>query len=245
MKDRKVSVQTPLRVAIYARTSTSDGSQDLGLQIDELREEVKRRGWKLAAEFTAQASGAKDDRPGLLAALAAAKAGDFGALFVWKLDRLARSLRRLLEVVDALEESVVGLVSLRDPGIDTTTPSGRLILQVFGAVAEFERALITERVRAGVARVKATGRTKSGKPTGRPRRLSPEQVEKATLLRAEGRSWRKIAMAVGAPFGTIRDALAGGVRKDPLGNGPLSPLGGGSQEGGPKKTTLSNKDPRP
>lgn len=193
-----------MRVALYARTSTADGRQDLGLQLDELRAEVARRGWELVATYTDEASGAKDDRPGLLAALAAAEKRECEALFVWRLDRLARSLRRLLEVVDALQRVGVGLVSLRDSGIDTTTPGGRLVLQVFGAVAEFERALIAERIRAGLARVRATGRTRSGRPVGRPRRrVDPAEVAR---LRARGRSWRSIAMAVGVPVRTLRRA---------------------------------------
>ena len=194
-----------MRVALYARTSTADGRQDLGLQIDELRAEAKRRGWTVVAERTDQASGAKDDRPGLLAAIAGAASHDFDVLLVWKLDRLARSLRRLLEVVDALGAVKVGLVSLRDPGIDTTTPGGRMVLQVFGAVAEFERALITERIRAGVARVKATGRTKSGRPPGRPRRVF--DVARAVELRKDGRSWRSVSMALKVPVRTVRDAV--------------------------------------
>lgn len=194
-----------MRVALYARTSTSDGRQDLGLQLDELRVEVIRRGWTVVNEFTDTASGAKDDRIGLVAALAAAERREFDVLLVWKLDRLARSLRRLLEVVDALKAAAVDLVSLRDTGIDSTTPGGRLVLQVFGAVAEFERALITERVRAGVARVKASGKTRSGRPVGRPRR--PVDPAAVARLRAEGRSWRSIAMAVGVPVRTVRRAF--------------------------------------
>lgn len=191
-----------MKVALYARTSTSDGRQDLGLQLDELRAEAARRGWTVVAEHTDTASGAQDDRPGLLAALAAAERHEFNVLLVWKLDRLARSLRRLLEVVDALKAAAVDLVSLRDAGIDSTTPGGRLVLQVFGAVAEFERALITERVRAGVVRVKTTGKTKSGKPIGRPRRQV--DITAVERLRTEGRSWRSIAQALKIPVRTLR-----------------------------------------
>lgn len=195
-----------MRVGLYARTSTGDGRQDLGLQLEDLRMEAARRGWIITAEYVDQASGAKDDRPGLASALAAAESGEFEVLAVWRLDRLARSLRRLLEVVDTIGQRGIGLVSLRDTGIDTTTPGGRLILQVFGAVAEFERALIAERVRAGVARVKATGRTRTGRPVGRPRRAVDANA--VARLRSEGRSWRSIAMALGAPVRTVRRAVA-------------------------------------
>lgn len=110
-----------------------------------------------------------------------------------------------LEILDRLKQNAVGFVAIRNEGIDTTTPAGRLMLHLVAAFAEFERELIRERVQAGVARVKATGKTKSGKPIGRPRRdVDPGRV---AHLRAEGRSWREIAMSVGVPVRTARRAL--------------------------------------
>lgn len=213
------SAPAQLRIALYVRVSTPARKrapkpdappptprQDVGLQLDELRAEARHRKWEIVAEFTDEESGKNDDRSGLLRALAAAERREYDVLVVWKLDRLARSLRRLLEVVDTVTALNIGLVSLRDPGIDTTTPTGRLVLQILGAVAEFERELIVERVRAGVERVKATGKTRSGKPIGRPSRdVDPERVRQ---LRDEGRTWRAIAMAVGVPVRTVRRAVA-------------------------------------
>lgn len=194
------------RVVLYARTSTADGRQDLGLQLEELRTVAAQRGWSVVAEVTDQASGASEDRPGLNSLVRDAATAKFDVVAVWRLDRLARSLRQLLNTIDALAGHGVGLVSLHDAGVDTTSPAGRLVLQVFGAVAEFERALIRDRVRAGVARAQATGRTRSGRPIGRPRRVV--DVDRVRELRASGRSWRSIAKALHVPRRTVRRALS-------------------------------------
>lgn len=137
----------------YVRVSTIQ--QDESLQLDALqRAQVDR-------VFVDRVSGAIDDRPGLRSALECARPGD--SLVVWRLDRLGRSLRHLIEVVRDLEHRGVELVSLTEQ-IDTSTPSGRLVLHVFGAMAEFERDLIRERTMAGLAAARARGRT-GGRPT--------------------------------------------------------------------------------
>jgi DNA invertase Pin-like site-specific DNA recombinase len=120
------------------------------------------------------------------------------------LDRLGRSLRDLLVLLDGLTAAGCAVISLPE-SIDLTTPSGRLLVQLIAAIAEFERELIRERVRAGIARVQATGRIRSGKPIGRPRRTL--DLTKVRKLRREGRSWREIAVALKCPSRTIRSAV--------------------------------------
>lgn len=150
----------------YARVSTAD--QNLNLQTDALR--------KAGCEkiFTDTASGAVDSRKGLTDAIEFCRAGD--SLVVWKLDRLGRSLKHLIETVNKLQAKEVGFVSLQE-NIDTTTSGGKLVFHVFGALAEFERELIRERTRAGLAASRARG-----KLGGRPKKLTAKQIEMARKL---------------------------------------------------------------
>jgi DNA invertase Pin-like site-specific DNA recombinase len=178
----------------YARVSTAD--QSLDLQRDALRTAGVDR------VFTDQASGRKDDRPGLAAALARLQAGD--VLVVWKLDRLGRSLKHLVETVSALEQRGVGLRVLSG-GIDTTSAAGRLVFGIFAALAEFEADLIRERTLAGLAAAKKRGRT-----GGRPRVLTTKQLDHARMLVALGRaSVKEVAATLGVSRSTLYRALAG------------------------------------
>lgn len=138
----------------YARVSKADGSQSLDLQMDALR----RAGIAPEQTYTDHASGAREDRPGLIACLKALRAGD--VLVVWKLDRLGRSLAHLVAMVRDLSERDIGLRVLTGQGaeIDTTTPAGRMIFGIFATLAEFERDLIRERTLAGLAAARARGR---------------------------------------------------------------------------------------
>ena len=146
------------RAALYARVSTTGHGQDVGLQLDELRQVAAQRGWTVVEEFVDEGiSGAKASRPALDRMMEAARLGKIDVVAVWKLDRLGRSLANLLSTLDELGHHGVGFVSLRDAGIDTTSPAGRLLLQLMGAFAEFERGLIRERVKAGVDRARAKG----------------------------------------------------------------------------------------
>ena len=134
------------------------------MQLCELRRYAEARGWQ-AIEFVDKGvSGARESRPALDELVKAAKRRKFDTLVVWRLDRLGRNLRHLIMLLDELTALGVGFVSLGE-GIDTSTPAGRLQLHILGAIAEFERARIAERVRLGVARAKA-----QGKRLGRPRR---------------------------------------------------------------------------
>jgi len=154
----------------YARVSTQD--QNPALQLDALKAAGCER------IFVEKATGAQRDRPELKAALDYIRAGD--ALVVWKLDRLARSLPQLIETVAIMEQQGVGLRSLTE-SIDTTTAGGRLIFHVFGALAEFERAVIRERTRAGLDAARARG-----KIGGRPRKLTDADIRAAKVMLADG-----------------------------------------------------------
>jgi DNA invertase Pin-like site-specific DNA recombinase len=177
----------------YARVSTAD--QNLDLQRDALRLAGVDR------VFTDQASGRKDDRPGLAAALAALQAGD--VLVVWKLDRLGRSLKHLVETVSLLERRGVGLRVLSG-GIDTTSAAGRLVFGIFAALAEFEAELIRERTLAGLAAAR-----KRGRKGGRPRALTTKQLDHARMLVALGRtSVKEVAATLGVSRSTLYRALS-------------------------------------
>jgi DNA invertase Pin-like site-specific DNA recombinase len=150
----------------YARISTAD--QSLDLQTDALKAAGCER------IFQDVASGAKDERRGLTDAIEFARAGD--VLTVWKLDRLGRSLKHLIETVNLLHERGIGFTSLQE-NIDTTTSGGKLIFYVFGGLAEFERDLIRERTHAGLKAARARGRT-----GGRKQKLTPKQIEMAKAM---------------------------------------------------------------
>ena len=189
------------RAALYARVSTVRHGQDVGLQLDELRQVAAQRGFVVVQEFVDDGiSGAKASRPALDRMMADAQAGRIDVVMVWKLDRLARSLAHLLEIVAALSAAHVSFVSLRDPGIDTTTPTGRLMLQIVGAFGEFERALVQERVRAGVERAKA-----AGKHCGR--RRTELDLRPALALLREGRDLKEIARILHVSRTTLRRRL--------------------------------------
>jgi DNA invertase Pin-like site-specific DNA recombinase len=161
----------------YARVSTLE--QEMALQLDALRAAGCDR------IFEDRASGAKTDRPGLAQAIAFVREGD--VLVTWKLDRLARSLPHLIETVNQLEKNGAGLRSLTE-AIDTTTPGGRLIFHVFGALAQFERDLIRERTRAGLAAAASRGRRGGRKPV-----VTADRLERAKALIAKGLTVREAA----------------------------------------------------
>jgi DNA invertase Pin-like site-specific DNA recombinase len=175
-----------MRAAVYARVSTAD--QTCENQLLELRRYCEARGWVLAREFVDHAvSGTKERRPGLDVMVQDAKRRRFDVLVVWRLDRLGRNLRHLILLLDDLQATGVAFVSLSE-GIDATTPAGRLQLHVLGAIAEFERGRVVERVRLGMARAKA-----QGKHLGRPAR----RITDADLVSVAHLSVREAASALG------------------------------------------------
>jgi DNA invertase Pin-like site-specific DNA recombinase len=203
-----------MKVALYARISTTNHGQDVNLQLRELREYCQRRNLEITREYADSASGAKDSRPELNRLMVDAKHRRFDAVCVWKLDRFGRSVRHLVNALADLESLGVSFISLKD-NLDLSTPSGRLMFQIIGAMAEFERALIQERVRAGLRNARA-----KGKRLGRPRVI----VDLATIarLRAQGLSWAKIAAQLEVGEGTVY-RLAHAPAKNPIGSAPVSP----------------------
>ena len=145
-----------MRVALYARVSTLNG-QNPETQLVELREYCARREWRIEGEYVdAGVSGSRDSRPSLNRLMAHAHQRRFDAILVWKLDRLGRSLKHLVTAIAELEALGVTFVSLKD-NWDLGTPSGRLMFQIVGAMSEFERSLIAERIRAGMRRRRLEG----------------------------------------------------------------------------------------
>ena len=188
----------------YARVSTTD--QDLALQLDALA----RAG--CARVFEDKASGAKADRPGLAAALGFVREGDI--LTVWKLDRLGRSLPHLIEAVNALETRGVSFRSLTE-AIDTTTPGGRLVFHIFGALGQFERDLIRERTRAGLDAAAARGRQGGRKPV-----MTEEKLRRAQMLLIQGFTVREVAARIKVGKTALYAALAE-TAGNPAGAGSL------------------------
>src|SRR3989441_1266944 len=155
-----------MKVAIYARVSTTNG-QDPELQLRELREYCQRRGWEIAGEYVdVGISGAKERRPELDRLMAEARKRRLDAVVVYRYDRFARSLRQLVNSLEEFRSLGIDFVSLHE-GVDTSTPNGRLVFGIFASIAEFERELIRDRVRSGIASARA-----KGKHLGRPR-VSP------------------------------------------------------------------------
>ena len=190
-----------MRAAIYARVSTSNNGQDPRVQTREIREYCERRGWQIAGEYVdAGISGAKDSRPELNKLMADAHRRRFDAVFVWKFDRFARSVSHLLRALENFNALGVGFVSLSEQ-IDTSTPTGKMVFTVLGAVAELERSLIAERVRAGLRNAKAKG-TRLGRP-----RISVD-ASRVARLRAEGRTVRDIAVVLGVSRSLVHKTLA-------------------------------------
>jgi DNA invertase Pin-like site-specific DNA recombinase len=177
-----------VRVSAYSRVSTSDQSADM--QTRELREYCERRGWVLVHEYTDRGvSGAKESRPELNRLMADAYKRRFDGVVVWRFDRFARSTSHLLRALETFRSLGIEFVSLSE-NVDTSTPTGKMVFTVLGAVAELERSLITERVRAGLRNAKA-----KGKRLGRPKSgVSKTEIRQ---LRSQGASWRAIGRNLG------------------------------------------------
>jgi len=181
-----------MRAFLYARVST--GEQDTGMQLREMIEFSERRGWQTEV-FTDSASGAKEKRPGLDQMMALARKRKCDVVLVYKFDRFARSLSYLLRSLDEFNALGIAFVSLHD-NLDTTTPAGRLMFQIVGAFAEFEREIIRQRVRSGVAHARSQGIR-----LGRPRIVADR--DKAVSLRAQGESLRAIGKRLGISHASV------------------------------------------
>lgn len=187
------------RAAIYARVSTHNG-QNPAMQLDELRAYCKRRGWKVVGEHVdSGVSGAKEHRPALDRLIGDCRRRLIDAVVVYRYDRFARSLRQLVNALEEFRALGIDFVSLHE-GVDTSTPNGRLVFGIFASIAEFERELIRERVRSGLAAAKARG-----KRLGRPKVVV--DASRIASLRAQGSSWAEISAEIGVGKGTAQRAL--------------------------------------
>lgn len=204
---------TAKRAALYARVSTTD--QHPENQLLALRSFATARGWSTVEFVDHGVSGAKEHRPQLDAMLAAVRSRKVDVVVVVKLDRLARSLHHLVALGQELQAVGVDLVAL-DQAVDSTTPSGRLLFGLLGAVAEFERDLIRDRVLAGMRRARA-----QGVRIGRPRRLI--DAARACRLLDEGKSLRQVARELGVGASTLSARLSRRAICAPLHSRPGGP----------------------
>src|SRR5450432_3433368 len=187
------------RAAIYARVSTQNG-QNPEMQLKELREYCARRGWEIVREYVDKGiSGAKEHRPSLDALLADCQKRSVDAVIVYRYDRFARSLRQLVNALEEFRALGIDFISIHE-GVDTSTPNGRLVFGIFASIAEFERELIRDRVRSGLALARS-----QGKKLGRPRVIVDRP--KIACLRNEGRSWAQICESLGISKGTAHRAV--------------------------------------
>ena len=185
-------------VALYARVSTD--KQAVDMQTSELKEFIKRRGWKLHKAYIDKGfSGKNTNRPAFNEMMSQARDRRFDVLLVWKLDRLGRSLKDLINILDELSSFGVDFISFKDRHMDTTTPTGKLVFNVVASVAEFERDLISERIKAGLENAR-----RKGKVLGAKRKLSPALFEKAQELKNQGLSNRQVAKKLNISEGTFR-----------------------------------------
>src|SRR5215472_1154453 len=190
-----------MRVALYARVSTTNHGQDTDVQLGELREYCDRRKWQVTAEYVdSGVSGTKEKRPQLDRLMADARRCKFDAVVVYRYDRFARSLRHLVTALDEFNALGIQFASLHE-GVDTSTPNGRLVFGIFASIAEFERELIRDRVRSGLRNARA-----KGKRLGRPRVIV--NTAQIASLRDSGASWSTICATTGLTAGTVRRALA-------------------------------------
>jgi DNA invertase Pin-like site-specific DNA recombinase len=192
----------PKRAAIYVRVSTSD--QHLEPQLDPLRAHAAARGWAVQEFRDHGVSGAKDRRPALDELMRAVRRREVDVVVVAKLDRLARSVRHLVELAGEFDALGVGLVVL-DQAIDTTTPAGRFLFHSLAAVAELERDLIRERVVAGMRAAK-----RRGAAIGRPKALDANRADLVRRRRAAGASLSMLASEFGVGRATVVRALSRG-----------------------------------
>lgn len=187
-----------MKVALYARVSTHD--QQPEMQLRELRDYCQRRAWQIVGEYVdVGVSGAQERRPELDRLLADCRKRKVDAVVVYRYDRFARSLRQLVNALEEFRALRIDFISLHE-GVDTSTPNGRLVFGIFASIAEFERELIRERVRSGLAAARA-----KGKRLGRPR--VPVDAIRIASLRAQGASWAEISQELGIGKGTAQRAF--------------------------------------
>jgi DNA invertase Pin-like site-specific DNA recombinase len=202
------------RVAVYARVSTNSG-QNPEMQLQEVRQYCTRREMTIVREYVDKGiSGAKERRPALDQLLMDCQRRAVDCVVVYRYDRFARSLRQLVNALEEFRSLGIDFISLHE-GVDTSTPNGRLVFGIFASIAEFERELIRDRVRSGLALAKS-----HGKRLGRPRVV----VERLAIasLRKEGHSWAAICKQLGISKGTAQRAAVS-LPKNPVAIAPVIP----------------------
>jgi DNA invertase Pin-like site-specific DNA recombinase len=192
------------RVAIYTRVSTPDQSPEG--QEHEWLEYAERRGWVVSKVYRDKISGIKDSLPELNRLLSNAARGEFSRAVVWRIDRLGRSVRHLLEVLDTLNKLDIKFVSVNE-AIDTSTPTGMMIFTVLGAVASFERSILVERIKLGIGNAK-----RRGVSLGRPalKKLRAEEIAEIRAKRLAGATFRKLASDYSTTVWTVHKLCSRG-----------------------------------
>jgi DNA invertase Pin-like site-specific DNA recombinase len=191
----------PTKVALYARVSTLNHGQDPEVQLRELRAYCERRGFEVADTYIDKGiSGSRERRPALDKLMVSCRRRLVDAVVVYRYDRFARSLRQLVNALEEFRTLNIDFVSIHE-GVDTSTPNGRLVFGIFASIAEFERELIRDRVRSGLAAAKA-----KGKLVGRPR--VAVDASRMAFLRRQGRSWAEITRETGISKGTAQRAVS-------------------------------------
>ena len=207
----------PPRAALYCRISTINHGQDVGLQTRELRQFAEARGWQIFGEYLDEGiSGAKDSRPELNRLMADAHKRRFDVVCVWRFDRFARSVSHLLRALETFKALGIDFVSFSEQ-MDTSTPAGKMVFTVLGAVAELERSLIVERVRAGMRNARA-----KGKRIGRPPRIQLSIETRTTIAGSyakEKTSLRALPKTFGTSLATVQRYIA--ISKSAAGKGSI------------------------
>lgn len=188
------------RVAIYARVSTLDKKQDPETQLRQLREYSERRSYQLIGEFVDYASGTSEARPQYQILLDLVRKRKVDVVLVWRYDRFARSTQALINALKEFQSLGVDFISYQE-NIDTTTPQGEMVFHIMASLAQFESALISERVKAGMARAKAQGK-KISRPT-----LSPNVQQQIKNLHRQHISINQISKQLGIGYGTAASAV--------------------------------------
>lgn len=195
-----MAITSNLRVALYARVSTLDKGQDPETQLIQLREYAKRRNFEIIGEFIDYASGTSEERKQYKLMMEAAKKRKIDVVLVWRYDRFARSTQALVNALKEFKNLGIDFISYQE-NIDTTTPTGELIFHVMASLAQFESALISERVKAGMQRAKA-----QGKNISRPK-LAKNKLNRIMELKEQGLSMNQISIQSGVAYGTVYNYL--------------------------------------
>jgi DNA invertase Pin-like site-specific DNA recombinase len=188
------------RVALYARVSTLDKGQNPETQLVQLRQYAQARNFEIVSEFIDYASGTSEDRTQYKLMMAAAKKRKLDVILVWRYDRFARSTQALVNALKEFQSIGIDFISYQE-NIDTTTPTGELIFHVMASLAQFESSLISQRVKAGMARAKAQGKQISRPP------LAKDLQQKIVDLKKEGLSMNRISKVLGIAYGTVYNYL--------------------------------------